>query len=67
MHVTGSFIFGFDSDTKQTFSEAFKQIQSIDIDNPYINILTPYFGTPPFTNLEKKERFLINTSLHYSI
>jgi radical SAM superfamily enzyme YgiQ (UPF0313 family) len=58
MHVIGSFIFGFDSDTKQTFNDALEHIQSIEIDIPYINILTPYPGTPLFNKLEKECRIL---------
>ncbi len=58
MHVTGSFIFGFDNDSRQTFDLAFDHIQSIEIDIPYINILTPYPGTPLFDRLEKEGRIL---------
>ena len=40
-----TFIFGFDGDTKNTFDETYKFIQSNHIDPHVPQILTPYPGT----------------------
>jgi len=58
MHVTGSFIFGFDNDSRDVFNETYNAIQSIEIDIPYLTILTPFPGTPLFDRLDKENRIL---------
>lgn len=58
MHLTGSFMFGFDDDTKEIFNDTVEAIYDIEIDMPHIYILTPLPGTPIFDRLEKEGRIL---------
>jgi radical SAM superfamily enzyme YgiQ (UPF0313 family) len=56
MAIIGSFIFGFDTDTKDVFDETLKMIKDLKIDLADFCILTPFPGTPLFDKLEKKGR-----------
>jgi len=58
MAVIGSFMFGFDSDTKDVFDETLKTIKELKIDVADFCILTPVVGTPVFNKLEKEGRIL---------
>ncbi len=58
MAVIGSFMFGFDSDTKDVFDETLKTIKELEIDVADFCILTPVIGTPVFNKLEKEGRIL---------
>ncbi len=58
MHVNGSFIFGFDTDTLDIFDKTYDMINQIEIDNPVINILIPYPGTPLFERYKAEGRLL---------
>jgi radical SAM superfamily enzyme YgiQ (UPF0313 family) len=56
MAIIGSFIFGFDTDTKEVFDETLKMIRDLKIDLADFCILTPFPGTPLFDKLEKEDR-----------
>lgn len=56
--VQGSFIFGFDEDIPEVFSETVSFIQEKGIELPHLCILTPFPGTPLFDSLEREERLL---------
>jgi len=56
--VSGIFVFGFDTDTKDVFDETLQCLSSLDIDFPRFAILTPYPGTPLYEELEKEQRIL---------
>ena len=56
MAIIGSFIFGFDTDTKDVFDDTLKMIRSLKIDLADFCILTPFPGTPLFDKLEKEDR-----------
>ncbi len=58
MIVVGSFMFGFDTDTKDVFDETLEMIKKLEIDIVDFCILTPYPGTPIFNRLEKEGRIL---------
>jgi radical SAM superfamily enzyme YgiQ (UPF0313 family) len=58
MAVIGSFMFGFDSDTKDVFDETLKTIKKLEIDIADFCILTPIVGTPVFNKLDKDGRIL---------
>lgn len=58
MLVTGSFIFGFDGDTKNIFSKTLNAVLDMNLDSTAFHILTPYPGTPLFARLEKEGRIL---------
>jgi len=58
MAVLGSFVFGFDSDTINTFDATLDTIYDLELDTVGINILTPFPGTPLYTRLEKEGRIL---------
>ena len=56
MAIIGSFIFGFDTDSKDVFDETLKMIRDLKIDLADFCILTPFPGTPLFEKLEKEGR-----------
>ena len=58
MVVIGSFMFGFDTDTKDVFNETLKMIKELKIDVADFCILTPFPGTPIFNKLEREGRLL---------
>jgi len=58
MIITGSFIFGFDGDKKNIFSETLDTVVDMDLDSGGFHVLTPYPGTPLFTRLEREGRIL---------
>ena len=58
MAVIGSFMFGFDSDTKDVFDETLKTIKELKIDVADFCILTPVVGTPVFNKFENEGRIL---------
>ena len=58
MAVIGSFMFGFDTDTKEVFNQALKMIKQLELDVADFCILTPFPGTPLFDKLNREERIL---------
>jgi radical SAM superfamily enzyme YgiQ (UPF0313 family) len=58
MAIIGSFIFGFDTDTKEVFSDTLKMIKELKIDLADFCILTPFPGTPLFDKLDKEGRLI---------
>jgi len=58
MFVFGSLIFGFDTDTIDTFDDTKNTVFNLDLDVVIFSLLTPYPGTPLFTRLEKEGRIL---------
>ena len=58
MIVVGSFMFGFDIDTKDIFDETLRVIKSLEIDIVDFCILTPFPGTPIFERFDKENRLL---------
>lgn len=58
MMVTGSFIFGFDQDTPDTFDKTLEFVNHSEIDVPDAMTLTPFPGTPLYKRLKKEKRIL---------
>lgn len=67
MVVVGSFMFGFDTDTKDVFYETLKMIKELEIDIVDFCILTPFPGTPVFNRLEKEGRILTKDWSKYKL
>lgn len=67
MSLVGEFVFGFDHDYLDIFEKTEKMIESIEIDVPGFNILTPYPGTPLFNKLDKQGRILTKDWSKYSV
>jgi radical SAM superfamily enzyme YgiQ (UPF0313 family) len=49
--VMAGFISGFDGDTPANIKATAKQLNAIGVDVPFLSILTPFRGTPSYTNL----------------
>jgi radical SAM superfamily enzyme YgiQ (UPF0313 family) len=64
--VKGLFMFGFDGDTKDTFTSTLKFVKKIRLDVAYFSVLTPLPGTPIFERLEKEGRILTKDWSKYS-
>ena len=58
MLVIGCFIFGFDTDTKDTFDETLRIIKNLKIDIVDFLVLTPFPGTPLYDKFEREGRIL---------
>ena len=56
--VQGTFVFGFDHDTKDVFRHTADRVQELKIDIPRYSIYTPYPGTRLFKRLEQEGRLL---------
>ena len=56
MNITGSFIFGFDDQRKNTFKETMDMLKHLDIDVVCFNILTPFPGTKIFDRIKNEGR-----------
>jgi len=67
MYIQGSFIFGFDTDTKDVFDNTLDFVKKYDVDHPLFNILTPYPGTRLFDRLEKEGRILSKNWARYNM
>jgi len=67
MAVIGSFMFGFDTDTKEVFDETLKTIKELEIDIADFCILTPFLGTPVFGKFEKEGRILTKDWSKYTM
>jgi len=67
MVIIGSFVFGFDNDTKSIFNETYDAIQQMELDIPNLLILTPFPGTPLYNRYEKEGRILTKDWSRYTL
>ena len=67
MAVLGSFVFGFDSDTKDIFDATINAIYELELDTVGVNILTPFPGTPLYDRLEREGRILTKDWSRYGM
>jgi radical SAM superfamily enzyme YgiQ (UPF0313 family) len=58
IRVDGSFIIGYDFDSKETFDELIRFIDEAKLLMPLINLLTPFPGTKLFQRFEEEGRIL---------
>ena len=56
--IQGTFVFGFDNHTRDTFAETVDFAIGANIDLPRYAILTPFPGTPLFDRLKREGRIL---------
>jgi radical SAM superfamily enzyme YgiQ (UPF0313 family) len=63
MTITGSFIFGFDDHTHDTFEETWNMVTKLHLDLACFNILTPFPGTRFFDRIKNEGRI---TSFNWS-
>jgi len=63
--VTATLIIGFDEDTVESISKMPDIIQELNIDMPYVYILTPFYGTKLFDQLDREGRILTKDWLLY--
>jgi len=66
MAVVGCFMFGFDTDNVETFSNTLDMVKSLKIDVADFSILTPFPGTPIFEKLETEGRILTRDWSRYT-
>ena len=65
IYFHASVIFGFDSDTRDTFPETLEFLQENRISSASINVLTPYPGTRVFDQLKREGRLLTQEWTYY--
>jgi radical SAM superfamily enzyme YgiQ (UPF0313 family) len=56
--IQGTFVFGFDNHTRDTFAETVDFAMGANIDLPRYAVLTPFPGTPLFERLKREGRIL---------
>jgi radical SAM superfamily enzyme YgiQ (UPF0313 family) len=56
--VNGSFVFGFDHDRRDVFERTTEWIESNRLECATFHILTPYPGTPLFSQMNREKRLL---------
>lgn len=56
--ILGTFMIGFDGDTKESIMKMPDYIEEIGVDIPRFAILTPYPNTPTYRRLEEEQRIL---------
>jgi radical SAM superfamily enzyme YgiQ (UPF0313 family) len=56
--LQGTFVFGFDGHSKDSFAETVEFVMEANIDLPRYAILTPFPGTPLFWRLKREGRIL---------
>lgn len=65
IHIYASMVFGFDSDTRETFDETVNFLIKNKISAATFNILTPYPNTKLFNKMKKEERILTTDWRYY--
>jgi radical SAM superfamily enzyme YgiQ (UPF0313 family) len=65
MFIIGTFVFGFDNDTRDIFDQTDEFVRKSEIDVPFFHILTPYPGTPLYEQLEREGRILTKDWVRY--
>lgn len=65
IYVTATFIIGFDEDTVESIKKMPGIIQEIGVDMPFIYILTPFYGTRLFDQLNEDNRIITKNWSHY--
>ncbi len=65
IYFHASLIFGFDSDTMDTFPQTLDFLERNRISSASINVLTPYPGTRVFEQLREEGRLLTEDWIHY--
>ncbi len=65
--VLGYFMFGFDTDTLKTFDKTLNFANDIQLDITNFMILTPYPGTPVYTQLESEGRIITKDWSKYDL
>jgi len=65
--VLGYFMFGFDTDTLETFDKTLDFSNYIELDITNFMILTPYPGTPVYTQLESENRIITKDWSKYDL
>lgn len=58
IQVNGSFVLGFDEDTREVFQTTAQWIEANRLECATFHILTPYPGTPLFRQMEAEDRLL---------
>ena len=59
------FISGFDSDTPEGVVQMADRLMEIDVDVPFLSILTPFKGTPLYTQLATENRIIKERGWEY--
>jgi len=65
IYFHASMIFGFDSDTKDTFADTLDFLEKNRISSASINVLTPYPGTEVFRRFKEQGRLLTEDWRYY--
>lgn len=65
--IAGSFVLGFDSDTKDIFQQTLDFVNKTHIDLPRFTINTPFPGTPFYEQMKKENRIIEDDWTKYDL
>ncbi len=63
--VMAGLIIGFDSDTVASVDNLIEQVRALEIDAPFLSILTPYYGTQLYDEMLQARRILLERDWAY--
>lgn len=65
--IQGSFIFGYDWDTRKSFDDVYEFCYKTKLDNVLFNVLTPFPGTRVFREMQDEGRLITNDWSQYDM
>lgn len=63
--VMAGLIIGFDTDTPASIDYVLDQVRALEIDAPFLSVLTPYYGTPLYDEMLQAGRILFDRDWSY--
>jgi len=63
--VMAGLIIGFDTDTATSVNSLLDQVRELEIDAPFLSVLTPYYGTQLYDEMLKAGRILLDRDWTY--
>lgn len=63
--VMAGLIVGFDTDTASSVDDLLEQVRALEIDMPFLSVLTPYYGTDLYDQMLQANRMLLDRDWSY--
>jgi len=63
--VMAGLIVGFDTDTAESVDVLLDQVRELEVDAPFLSVLTPYYGTQLYDELLQQRRILLDRDWSY--
>jgi radical SAM superfamily enzyme YgiQ (UPF0313 family) len=63
--VMAGLMMGFDTDTRASLDSLLDQVRELEIDAPFLSVLTPYYGTQLYDEMLQSDRILLERDWTY--